>query len=354
MKKRQWFILLVLPLLLLLSAGSGLADFRDDGIIKAGETVAEDVSIYGSDFVIDAGGTLEGSLLVFGGSVTIDGTVEEDLYVYGGTTTINGTVERDLVIYGGHLTVSEGAELDGDCVLLGGSLDNNDSNDIACVANPVGHLVDTLGGLGAAVPDRIEPGPERWLGRFLGDILQTIGLSVTMGVLALALASVFPNQLSRVNAAIRQKPVASGTVGLLTAIAVPSMGAALLLLSVILTFVCVGIIGYPIVFVIFAGLLAAGILGWVTLGQMIGQRLAGPFNLNANSLVTTAVLGTVSLTLVTGLLEALRVPGIGLVVALLGFVGLGAAALTKFGTRPYPLIGASSAKPAVDFNFPPE
>ncbi|MCB0012381.1 MAG: hypothetical protein KDE34_10785, partial [Anaerolineales bacterium] len=318
MKTRKWFILFILALALLVPAGAALADYRDDGVIKAGETIAEDVSIYGSDFVIETGGTLEGTLLVFGGSVTVDGTVEEDLYVYGGTTTINGTIERDLVIYGGYLDVTENAELDGDCVLLGGTLENHASSEIACVTNPVGNLMDTLGGFEAAVsgPTRIEPGPDRWLGRFFGDLLQTIGLSVTMGVLALALASVFPNQLSRVGAAIRQKPVASGTVGLLTAIAVPSMGAALLLLSVILTFVCVGIIGYPIVFVIFAGLIGAGVLGWVTLGQMIGQRLAGWLNLNSKSLAVTAVLGTVSLTLIAGLLDALRLPGSGLVVAL--------------------------------------
>ena len=348
MKKRKWLIAIVLVVLMMLPAASASAALFNDDLIASGESVADDVTIFGNEFEIETGGTLEGSLLVFGGHVTVDGTVEEDVYLYGGNTVINGTIERDLVIYGGTLSLSETAELDGDCVLVGGNLDTSAAADVACVRNPVGGLVDGIDGF-RGLPVTIETG-QSWFGAFFTDVAQTIGLTITMGILALAVASVFPNQLSRVGSAVRQKPVASGTVGLLTAIAVPSVGAALLLISVILTVVCIGIIGYPIVFAIFAGLIGAGVLGWITIGQLTGYKIAGWLSLNQNHLPTTAVIGTVVLTFLAGLLDALPLPGIGLVIALLSFVGLGAAALTKFGTRPYPLIG--TAKPSADINFP--
>ena len=41
MKTRKWFILFILALVLLVPAGAALADYRDDGVIKAGETIAE-------------------------------------------------------------------------------------------------------------------------------------------------------------------------------------------------------------------------------------------------------------------------------------------------------------------------
>jgi hypothetical protein len=62
-------------------------------------------------------------------------------------------------------------------------------------------------------------------------------------LLALLAAAVVPNQLNHVGTALRNKPAASGVVGLLTAVAGPSLLALLLLLSVVLTIVCVGLVG---------------------------------------------------------------------------------------------------------------
>jgi len=53
----------------------------------------------------------------------------------------------------------------------------------------------------------------------------------------------------------------------------------------------------------------------------------------------TAALGTAVLTFAVGLLGALPfIVGEGLITIILGSIGLGAASLTRLGTRPYPLV----------------
>jgi hypothetical protein len=139
---------------------------------------------------------------------------------------------------------------------------------------------------------------------------------------------------------ISERPVVSGTVGLLTAVAGPSLIALLVVISGILVFVCIGVVGFPIAFLLGVALGAACILGWISVGNLLGRRLADGLKLNNRNLTTTAALGTIVLTLVAGVMSQLSFWLGGwlwsAVALLLACVGLGAVALTKFGTRPYP------------------
>jgi hypothetical protein len=71
---------------------------------------------------------------------------------------------------------------------------------------------------------------------------------------------------------------------------------------------------------------------------LLGDRLVELFRMDSASLLVRTLLGTVALTIIISFLNTF---GIGEVVATLativiGAVGLGAVALTKFGTKPYP------------------
>jgi hypothetical protein len=88
---------------------------------------------------------------------------------------------------------------------------------------------------------------------------------------------------------------------------------------------------------------AALLLGWIAAGAWLGERLAGWLKLQNRSLTVTTALGTAVLTLVAALLSSFPFLLGGWLWSMLAFViacaGLGAVALTRFGTRPYPVDG---------------
>jgi PPE-repeat protein len=145
--------------------------------------------------------------------------------------------------------------------------------------------------------------------------------------------------LQQVETAIRQKPVASGTVGFLTAFAVPALAAILAVISAVLLLICIGIVGFAIVFAMLALLGIAGLLGWIAVGDLLGQWLARRVGWHKMSPSVVAAFGTGLLTFTLGFLSAIPFTfGVGLVSVIISFIGLGAVALTKFGTQSYPLV----------------
>jgi hypothetical protein len=83
------------------------------------------------------------------------------------------------------------------------------------------------------------------------------------------------------------------------------------------------------------------LMGWIAMGTLFGQRLAESMKLTNRSLPVVAALGTAVLTLVTAVLSAmpLLLGGLlgSLMILIISSAGLGAVALTKFGTQSYPL-----------------
>ena len=101
---------------------------------------------------------------------------------------------------------------------------------------------------------------------------------------------------------MRKKPVASGFVGFLTALAVPIVVTILAIISAVLTIICIGLLGFPIILLILLAFVAAILMGWVAAGTWLGQRL---FQGSKRTLAMKAALGTFVLTFVLGLLGIL-------------------------------------------------
>lgn len=339
------FAVLVLLLIMLAPAAISFAAAPYDRIIGEGEVVEGDVTVFGERLEIKEGGVVDGDVTVFdSGTADVDGTIEGDVAVFDGEMVLSGVVEGDVVVFD-ELILEEGAVIEGDCLSIGGDVEDN--SDAASCASVGDGLAESLGRLRPplaelpSIPPRPSPPPldgapatlAARVGDFFLDIFQLVGLSLSLGVLALVVTAIFPRQLQQVSGAIRRKPAASGVVGLLTAIAGPSL---IVLLLVVLAVTCVGILLYPAVFLLGLVLLAAALMGWVALGDLLGRTVAEPLGLG-RSLPLTAALGTTLLTLVAGALGLLPfIWGEWLVITLLVCVGLGAAALTQFGTKPYP------------------
>lgn len=349
--KRTVFILTLLLAILIPSSVAMAARF--DRIVGDGETVHGDVTVVDDNLIVEAGGVIEGDVTVFSGDADVAGEIVGDVTLFSGHLALNGQIEGDLVLFGGNLTLEPDAVLDGSCVVLGGSVEDN-SRSISC--SSVGSRFGMLGlaqipqvPLAPTMPEMPEapsqppmphievyrPSLAARIGDFMLDASVVVGRSVLMGVLALLIAAVFPTQLRQVSDAVRARPATSGAVGLLTAVAAPSI---IVLLLVVLAITCVGLLLYPAVFLLGVGLFAAALLGWVAVGEIVGRKLIGLLGQKQGlSLSLTAALGTALLTLVLGGLGLLPfIWGEGLVVAILASVGLGAATLTQFGVKRYP------------------
>jgi len=320
---KRFAVILSILLLLLVPAGVVLAAPFFDTIIEEGEVINNDVIVFEGDVEIREGATVNGDVIVFNGNADVAGT-------------ING----DLVLFNGDLVAAGTAVLDGDCVLLNGSANADAESRLSC-SNVEGFpflVPGLLNDFRLAVPARPElPAQPLTDETVFTGIAITTGRSLLLGLLAFAVASLLPQQINRASEAARSRPVASGAVGLLTAVAVPSLAVLLLIISVVLIIVCIGLLGFPVVFAMLLVLAAATLFGWITVGNVLGQRLADSFRLKNRTLPVTATLGTTILTFILGLMGALPfVFGAGLLTFLATCLGLGATALTKFGSRPYP------------------
>lgn len=382
--KRTRLIFILALLLLLVPAGVALADEQVD----EGDVIDNDITLFGEDLHIKEGAIVNGDVVIFDGDVEVDGEVNGDIVVFGG----------------GNIEFSSTASLNGECVVFGGGEVISESL-VTCQAIPVDEIfneitaafpgivsftegnspeinieIPAIGEEIGAILDEVEaeieaeiaqemednrferpdfevpapPQPEiHWENdvrhydrgpSFIAEVLGAIGSSFILGLLAMFTASLFPENIERMEAAVRSKPVAMGVVGFLTSIAVPSLIAIVTLLTVILIFVCIGILGIPVIIALALGLALGSFMGWVTVGKIVGDRLSRYVNLKGRSLAFQTGVGTAVMTLVLGLLGAIPFVPDELVKWVILMVGLGAAALTQFGRKAYP----RGSEPPVD------
>lgn len=349
---KRIILLVGLVLLLAVPGGAVLADSFDT-VIEAGEVVNNDVIIFEGDLAVEAGAVVNGDVIVFNGDATLEGTV-------------NG----DVVLFNGDLEAVDAAQISGDCVLLNGTLDDESDGGVSCTN------IEAMGFAGfmndfrfdapsvpqfqppdlpvIPTPQAPEPPkvpvvppapvapPVRWEGNdgggFWGNAFGVLSSTLLAGLIGFVGASLFPRQLAQVKSTLRAKPVVSGGVGLLTAVAVPSVAVLLLLISAVLIIVCIGLLGFPLVFLLMLAFALAIVMGWVAMGAWLGGRL---FARKGRSFALTTALGTMVLTFGLGVLGLIPfVFGETLLSLLVAAAGLGAVALTQFGTKPYPRDGS--------------
>jgi len=349
-----------------------LAAPNSDTIIEAGEVVNNDVSVFDGDLVIYEGAEVNGNIFVFNGNATIDGQVNGSVTLFNGDAVISGVVNVDLTLFNGNLQGEDSAYIGGECVVLNGTVWNNSENDSLDSCTTIqGSKLNALAGLAPnmfknsgdiplpavpavpevpaapAVPAVPELPSATWdqdmhgivepHSRFRNEGPQAFGVfssSVLFGFLGLLVGFIAPNNLRQIAGTARNKPVVSGMAGALTAVAVPSLILLLIPISIILTFVCIGLLGFPIMFLLGLGLAVGAILGWIAVGTWLGLRLFGRGK--DDRIVLAAAMGTGLLTFLVGLFGMVTAFGGGLLTFFIFCIGLGAVALTQFGMKSFP------------------
>lgn len=279
-------------------------------------TVSGPANVFGGDFTVPANEVLDGNVTVYGGDVDVEGTVTHDVSVFGGSVTINGSVQHDVRMYGGNLQLGPHAAVGHDVSIVGGNLNRDPGA-------RVGHAVrQTAGGdvtgswpafVGAPFPVPFLP----FHGFGLG-----FGLGLAGGVILLALLVhlFFPSQVETAREGVEERPLAALGFGCLTAVAGVLLAA----------FLGITIILLPVSLAIAVGMAAAWLLGLTAIAILIGQRLTAALNWRGDPVVALLLGGLLVAVLV-------NVPFLGGLVGLVaGSVAVGAAVLTRFGTRPAP------------------
>ena len=286
--------------------------------------------IFGQSFTLKSGDSLNGDLLVFGGSATIEkgATVNGSTVLFGGNLTVNGIVNGDVVITGGSISLGQAAHISGNLTTVAASLDRAEGSMVD------GQIYNTAtswtgNGQNGNTPKPVIPVVPvipalKYQFHPLLSILNGLGQSLGIAILAMLLMLFLAPHADRVAHAILAQPLTAGGIGLLTVVAAP----VAILLSI------VTIILIPLAPIIIMVLVAAGVFGWIAIGYEVGQRFTKAIHQNWHP-AFSAGLGTFALTLVAKVLTGVPVLNcVGwLVPFLLSMAGLGAIIMTRFGTQ---------------------
>jgi hypothetical protein len=290
-----------------------------------------DGPIFGENYTLKSGETLNNDLVVFGGSVSIekDAKVNGAIVLFGGSLTLGGEVSKDVVVMGGAVKLDANAHIHGNLVTLGAPVarDPGAKVDGDVINNPTRPSLPTAP-TAPSVPN---------VNNYTNPFLNALGIlvqSFVLALLAMLIALFLPIQMRRVSDGVVTQPFISFGIGLLTLIMFIVVIVALALFSV---FIITLFVTIPLIFIISVLFTAGMVLGWLALGAEVGIRIGQMFK-SEWPLPLAAGLGVFLLNLVA------NIPCLGgILSSLLAFAGLGAVFMTRFGTRP----AALTATPAV-------
>ena len=295
-----------------------------------------DGPIFGENYTLKSGETRTSDLVVFGGSIAIEkeARVKGAVVLFGGSLTLDGEVDGDLVVLGGAVKLGESAHIHGNLVTLGAPVNR------AAGAKVDGDVINNPTRPEIPVKPEIPASPQipsSWGDNPVWNVFVILGQSLMFALLAALIALFLPTQLRRVSDALVAQPLVSFGIGLLTLILFIVLVVALGLFSFLIITL---ILTIPLIIVISILFSAGSVLGWLALGTEIGLRSAAMFK-REWPLPLAAALGVFVLNLVAQGIGF--IPCVGeLLSSLLGLAGLGAVAMTRFGTRSASLISPAS------------
>lgn len=330
-KQYKYFVFLVMIVILLIPGTAMAKELHDDRVVAGGT------------FTLESGERLDGSLIVFGGTASIEqeSVVKRDVVVLGGIVTIDGLVEGNVVGVGGVVNLKGNATINGDLTTLAATLNREPGAQVygqVITSVDVPALSLLPGTIDIPTITSFEPRFYNPAGFTAWRIFWFIFRTLLWGALAALVAIFLPNPTMRTSKALVKEPLMSGGVGLLTVILAPIV---LILLAITCILSPVSLLGI-------LALVVAWVFGRIAIGLEIGQRIAKSFN-REWPIPLAAGVGTFGLALVVDSLGAF-IPCVGwLIPTLVGMFGLGAVILTRFGSQPYPAEAGLTEAGEADF-----
>ncbi len=319
--------LLLLPTsnVLAQSSSGDVLLFGQNYTLQSGDTLNGSLAVIGGNANIEEDAKVNGDVALIGGNLSITGDVDGDVALVGGNMTISGTVDGDIVIVGGQVLLTSTAVVDGNIATIGGSVQREPGAEVSgnvthnappTIDVPSVPTVPNVPNVGT--PEvRVNVNP-------LWEIASVIGRALAVGFIGMLLTLFLQPQLDRVNSAIVRQPLIAGGYGLL-AIIVAVIAIAILAITIILI---------PIAMLAALVVPLAWLLGMVALGQEVGDRFTKAINQVWAPVLSTGF-GTFMLVLLVGLVGL--IPCVGWLASFLAtLTAIGGVAMTWFGTRNAP------------------
>lgn len=319
--------LLLLPTsnVLAQSSSGDVLLFGQNYTLQSGDTLNGSLAVIGGNANIEEDAKVNGDVALIGGNLSITGDVDGDVALVGGNMTISGTVDGDIVIVGGQVLLTSTAVVDGNIATIGGSVQREPGAEVSgnvthnappTIDVPSVPTVPNVPNVGT--PEvRVNVNP-------LWEIASVIGRALAVGFIGMLLTLFLQPQLDRVNSAIVRQPLIAGGYGLL-AIIVAVIAIAILAITIILI---------PIAMLAALVVPLAWLLGMVALGQEVGDRFTKAINQVWAPVLSTGF-GTFMLVLLVGLVGL--IPCVGWLASFLAtLAAIGGVAMTWFGTRNAP------------------
>lgn len=329
-------LLLALPTSSVRAQGPGgdIVLFGDNYTLEKGETLNGSIAVFGGNISIEEDAVVKGDAALFGGNFQMDGEVDGDVFLFGGNMVISGELDGDVAVFGGQIELTADAIVNGDITTIGGQVKrdpdaqvngnivNNappiDIPDVPDIPN-VPNVPDV-----PEVPDVPTTPQIDYSFNPLWEGMKTLGFALVVALIAMLLTLFFQTQFERVGDAIVRQPVVAGSFGLLTLVVTP-----LAMLIMVVTIILI-----PVAAIV--GLLVplAWLFGVIALGQEVGDRFTKAINQTWVPVLSTGF-GTFLLMILGGFIG--MVPCIGwLVPFLIALIGIGGVMMTWFGTRTAP------------------
>jgi cytoskeletal protein CcmA (bactofilin family) len=333
-------LLIVLFAILPYSAGAASEDnfiqnTSSGNIFGAGDNLQINQDIQGD--VVLAGSRLEingnvvKDFIGAGGDLTVNGNISGNVIAAGGTIKVNGNVGGDMAALGGQILLSRGSVVNGDILLSGGdiTLDGiiNGNGQVSAdtlrtgdnfrlkgnlklkAQNYPSNLKNNVGG-DLNITSRNETQSQYAKASAGFDFFAFIIWLLMSLVLGLILIYIFPGFVSRLKEIVRDSPLKTGLLGLLTLIFLPILAVILLI-----TFFGLGL-SVLLILLLALGLLIATVPVELLAGEIIYNKI---FKKEAGKLVYYLI-GAVIFAI------AYEIPLIGGIIRFIALlIGLGAA-----------------------------
>lgn len=300
-------------------------------LVLAAEETAEDVALFGCHLEMKKGARVLGNLVSFGGNVTLEenARISGDVAVFGGNVSTAGRIDGDVAVFGGNITLESTAVLNGDVAVFGGTLNQKDG---ATILGRIARGSETSWNWTLPMLVTFKSGQDV-LSALVSGFVQALVYTLALGALGALILVFVPTQLNQVASVAQKSALSSIGVGCLTWLVVPP-------LIILFAITCLGI---PLSLVLGIVFVAAIVLGWIAVSLIVGERLLSALKVKNIVPLLAMFVGLIVLWVVTSL------PLLGMLIWLfVTSLALGAVALTRFGTRAYPVTttAATSSAPA--------
>jgi hypothetical protein len=347
--------------------------FNGDLTVPAGSSVNGDVFVTNGDAEI--GGQINGSLAVISGDLSLreSGVVQSDVFTMSGAQEIAGRVGGDLSVMFGDSELLKSAVVQGDVVVLSGSLERETGAQVLgeeLREVPLPELPFLRERLTEPdlprVPEKPEKPetpriptpqrprvrvetPSRGFGYHVGRVLTAGFLSLILVALGVLIVFVWPKATHRVSDCIAAMPVQSFVLGLLTFLIAAVLEALAMVLMILIIVVAAALISTVILIPVGLllillsalvllpvplALVAAMVLGWVSLAELVGQKVVKLLKAGQVQSLGATLVGLLVTVPVAAVLWVLKpVCCAWPFIILLTSVGLGAVFHTRFGKQ---------------------